>query len=198
VRDNQPNARRRRKRERKHLWPQGSLHRPSQALASGSLAGPVSLRARVSICQGYFYVMILYRGCATLGRVPCRVLGCAGSSVPGEGVVKASWGSAVARGSSRCLPGVCAARVVLGAVYGAIKIGLEYASPVLFAGALAAMTAGGIVVVVLMIVQGLFANGPIIYGILTSLVVFVVVSLLTRQASEGDAAAWYRRVSGTA
>jgi solute:Na+ symporter, SSS family len=66
------------------------------------------------------------------------------------------------------------------------------------AGALAAMTAGGIVVVVLMFVQGLFANGPIIYGILTSLVVFVAVSLLTRRTSEEDAAAWDRRVSGTA
>lgn len=50
----------------------------------------------------------------------------------------------------------------------------------------------------LMLVQGLFANGPIIYGILTSLVVFVVVSLLTRPASQGDAAAWDRRVRGTA
>ena len=66
------------------------------------------------------------------------------------------------------------------------------------AGALAAMAAGGIVVVALMLVQGLFANGPIIYGILTSLVVFVVVSLLTRPASQGDAAAWDRRVRGTA
>ncbi len=66
------------------------------------------------------------------------------------------------------------------------------------AGALAAMAAGGIVVVVLILVQGLFANGPIIYGILTSLVVFVVVSLLTRQASEEEVAAWDRRVSGTA
>ena len=66
------------------------------------------------------------------------------------------------------------------------------------AGALAAMAAGGVVVVVLMLVQGLFANGPIIYGILMSLVVFVVVSLLTRPASQGDAAAWDRRVRGTA
>ncbi len=66
------------------------------------------------------------------------------------------------------------------------------------AGALAAMAAGGIVVVVLMLVQGLFANGPIIYGMLTSLVVFVVVSLLTRHASEEEVAAWDRRVSGTA
>jgi solute:Na+ symporter, SSS family len=66
------------------------------------------------------------------------------------------------------------------------------------AGALAAMAAGGIVVVVLMLVQGLFANGPIIYGILTSLVVFVVVSLLTRQASEEEVAAWDRRVRGVA
>ncbi len=64
-------------------------------------------------------------------------------------------------------------------------------------GALAAMAAGGIVVVVLMLVQGLFANGPIIYGILTSLVVFVAVSLLTRRTSEEDAAAWDRRVSGS-
>ncbi len=48
-----------------------------------------------------------------------------------------------------------------------------------------------------MLVQGLFTIGPIIYGILTSLVVFVGVSLLTRRTSEEDAAAWDHRVSGS-
>jgi SSS family solute:Na+ symporter len=66
------------------------------------------------------------------------------------------------------------------------------------AGALAAMAAGSVVVVVLMFVRGLLSNDPIIYGMLVSLLVFVVVSLLTRQASEEDVAAWDRRVSGTA
>jgi len=60
------------------------------------------------------------------------------------------------------------------------------------------MAAGSVVVVVLMFVRGLLSNDPIIYGMLVSLLVFVVVSLLTRQASEEDVAAWDRRVSGTA
>lgn len=64
------------------------------------------------------------------------------------------------------------------------------------AGALAAMLVGSIVVVVLMLAQGLFSNAPIIYGMLTSLVVFVTVSLLTANQSDSHIDAWERRVKG--
>jgi Na+/proline symporter len=64
------------------------------------------------------------------------------------------------------------------------------------AGALASMAAGSIVVVVFMVVDGLFANTPIIWGILVSLVVFVVVSLLTPRPSEELMRAWERRLEG--
>jgi SSS family solute:Na+ symporter len=49
-----------------------------------------------------------------------------------------------------------------------------------------------------MIRDGLFANTPIIWGLLVSLVVFVVVSLLTPRASEERMRAWERRMGGTA
>lgn len=52
------------------------------------------------------------------------------------------------------------------------------------AGALASMAAGSVVVVTFMVVDGLFANTPIIYGIVVSLVVFVVVSLITPRLSK--------------
>jgi SSS family solute:Na+ symporter len=58
-------------------------------------------------------------------------------------------------------------------------------------GALASM-------VTLMATRGLFANTPIIYGIVVSLVVFVVVSLLTPRPSEEHMRAWERRMGGTA
>jgi solute:Na+ symporter, SSS family len=64
-------------------------------------------------------------------------------------------------------------------------------------GALASMLAGGVVVVALMVIQGLFANSAIYVGLLTSLVVFVVVSLLTPRASDDDELAWERRMQGT-
>jgi SSS family solute:Na+ symporter len=64
------------------------------------------------------------------------------------------------------------------------------------AGALASMAAGSVVVVALMIVDGLFSNLPIIYGMLVSLVVFVVVSLLTPRPSEERMRAWERRLEG--
>lgn len=64
------------------------------------------------------------------------------------------------------------------------------------AGALASMLASSVVVVGLMIRDGLLANSPIYVGLITSLVVFVVVSLFTRPSSRGDAAAWQRRVAG--
>jgi solute:Na+ symporter, SSS family len=64
------------------------------------------------------------------------------------------------------------------------------------AGALASVAAGSIVVVVFMVVYGLFVNTPIIWGILVSLVVFVVVSLLTPRPSEELMRAWERRLEG--
>jgi SSS family solute:Na+ symporter len=63
-------------------------------------------------------------------------------------------------------------------------------------GALASMVAGSIVVVVFMVVDGLFANTPIIYGMAVSLVVFVVVSLLTPRPSEDRMRTWEQRLTG--
>jgi len=64
------------------------------------------------------------------------------------------------------------------------------------AGALASMTAGSVVVVIFMVVDGLFANTPIIYGMLASLVVFVGVSLFTPKPSEEQMRTWERRLTG--
>jgi SSS family solute:Na+ symporter len=65
------------------------------------------------------------------------------------------------------------------------------------AGALASMAAGSVVVVVFMIVDGLFANTPIIWGMLASLVVFVVVSLVTPRTSGERMRAWENRLGGS-
>jgi solute:Na+ symporter, SSS family len=65
------------------------------------------------------------------------------------------------------------------------------------AGALASMAAGSVVVVTFMVLDGLFANTPIIWGMLASLVVFVVVSLLTPRPSEERMEAWERRLTGS-
>src|SRR5215210_6365215 len=65
------------------------------------------------------------------------------------------------------------------------------------AGALASMAAGSAVVVIFMIVDGLFANTPIIWGLLVSLVVFVVVSLLTPRPSEDRMRTWENRLRGS-
>jgi solute:Na+ symporter, SSS family len=51
-------------------------------------------------------------------------------------------------------------------------------------------------VVVFMVVDGLFANTPIIWGMLTSLVVFVVVSLFTPKPSVEQMRTWERRLTG--
>jgi solute:Na+ symporter, SSS family len=59
------------------------------------------------------------------------------------------------------------------------------------------MVVSSVVVVVFMVVDGLFANTPIIYGMLVSLVVFVVVSLLTPRPSEARMRAWERRLTGS-
>jgi SSS family solute:Na+ symporter len=45
--------------------------------------------------------------------------------------------------------------------------------------------------------DGLFANTPIIWGMLASLVVFVVVSLLTARPFEERMEAWERRLTGS-
>ena len=63
--------------------------------------------------------------------------------------------------------------------------------------ALSSMLVGGVVVVALMAVQGLLANSPIYVGLLASLVVFVLVSFLTRRGSEDEELAWERRMQGT-
>ena len=65
------------------------------------------------------------------------------------------------------------------------------------AGALASMAAGSVVVVIFMVMDGLFANTPIIWGMLASLVVFVVVSLLTPRPSEDRMRTWERRLTGS-
>ncbi|OZM71052.1 sodium:solute symporter [Amycolatopsis antarctica] len=64
------------------------------------------------------------------------------------------------------------------------------------AGALVSMIAGSVVVVVSMIVAGLSANEPIYYGLLASLVAYVVVSLLTPRTPEAVLTAWNARVRG--
>ncbi len=66
------------------------------------------------------------------------------------------------------------------------------------AGALASMVVSSVVVVALMATRGLFSNDPIIYGMLVSLVIFVVVSLLTPKPSEERMRAWERRLTRTA
>jgi solute:Na+ symporter, SSS family len=65
------------------------------------------------------------------------------------------------------------------------------------AGALASMAAGSVVVVIFMVLDGLFANTPIIWGMLASLVVFVVVSLLTPKPSQERMRTWERQLTGS-
>jgi solute:Na+ symporter, SSS family len=54
--------------------------------------------------------------------------------------------------------------------------------------------------VIFMVKDGLFANSPIVWGLVASLVAFVVVSLLTPKPSEESMVAWERRLTegGTA
>jgi solute:Na+ symporter, SSS family len=68
------------------------------------------------------------------------------------------------------------------------------------AGALASMAAGSVAVVAFMVKDGLFANTPIIWGLVASLVAYVVVSLFTPKPSQERMAAWERRLTecGTA
>ncbi|GHC43513.1 sodium:solute symporter [Streptomyces flavofungini] len=64
------------------------------------------------------------------------------------------------------------------------------------AGALAAVSAGGLSVIGLMWHYGILANEPIYYGLLTSLVVYVAVSLATPPTDAATLAAWRERVAG--
>ncbi|NDZ81166.1 sodium:solute symporter [Streptomyces sp. SID10853] len=63
-------------------------------------------------------------------------------------------------------------------------------------GALASVAAGGLVVLGLMAKYGALANEPIYYGLLSSLVVYVVVSLVTRPTDAAVLAAWRERLAG--
>ncbi|WCE02422.1 sodium:solute symporter (plasmid) [Streptomyces sp. HUAS 31] len=65
-------------------------------------------------------------------------------------------------------------------------------------GALAATATGGITVIVLMATHGILANQPIYYGLLTSLVAYVLVSLATRPTDAAILDAWRERLAGHA
>ena len=82
------------------------------------------------------------------------------------------------------------------ALYFAVMIGAGYWGLRRARNADDYLVAGGIVVVALMATRGLFSNDPIIYGMLVSLVVFVVVSLLTPRTSAERMRAWERRLEG--
>ena len=61
-------------------------------------------------------------------------------------------------------------------------------------GALISMAVSSVVVIVLLLWRGLLSNDPIIYGLITSLVVFVVASLLTPEPPEERLEAWEKRL----
>ncbi|MFD3483433.1 sodium:solute symporter [Streptomyces sp. NPDC058665] len=63
-------------------------------------------------------------------------------------------------------------------------------------GALAAMIVGGLTVIGLMASYGILANEPIYYGLLASLALYLVVSLLTKPTDAAVLAAWRRRLAG--
>ncbi|MFB6949210.1 sodium:solute symporter [Streptomyces niveus] len=63
-------------------------------------------------------------------------------------------------------------------------------------GALASMIVGGLSVIGLMTAYGILANEPIYYGLIASLVVYVVVSLATKPTDAAVLAAWRRRLAG--
>ncbi|MCI9886881.1 sodium:solute symporter [Micrococcales bacterium 31B] len=83
--------------------------------------------------------------------------------------------------------------ILVGGLLIAILGGLVWKRGTL-AGALASMAVGAVVTVVSMIIMGLLANQPIYYGLLSSLVVYVVVSLLTKPTDPAILAEWDRRV----
>jgi solute:Na+ symporter, SSS family len=100
---------------------------------------------------------------------------------------------------------VVAVSLVLNDVVGALTVAYDLLTGALFVpivlgllwsrgtsrAAVASIAVSSVVIVAMMIVSGLYSNDPIIYGLLTSLVVFVGVSLATapteRQARRGGA-----------
>jgi SSS family solute:Na+ symporter len=65
-------------------------------------------------------------------------------------------------------------------------------------GALASMITGTVAVIAWMAIDGIAANSPIYWGLGTSLVVYVVVSLLTPRTPEPVLAVWTSRLNGSA
>ncbi|MCZ7460171.1 sodium:solute symporter [Streptomyces sp. WMMC940] len=63
-------------------------------------------------------------------------------------------------------------------------------------GALSSVVVGGLAVIALMGKFGILANEPIYYGLLASLVTYVVVSLATRPTDEAVLANWRERLAG--
>jgi solute:Na+ symporter, SSS family len=71
--------------------------------------------------------------------------------------------------------------LLTGALFGPIVLGLLWSRGTSRA-AVASIAVSSVVIVAMMIISGLYSNDPIIYGLLTSLVVFVGVSLDTAPA----------------
>ncbi|MER5403792.1 sodium:solute symporter [Streptomyces sp. NPDC002769] len=63
-------------------------------------------------------------------------------------------------------------------------------------GALASVVVGGLAVVGLMAAYGVLANEPVYYGLLSSLVVYVIVSLVTPATDPAVLVAWRERLAG--
>ncbi|MFB7595103.1 sodium:solute symporter [Streptomyces sp. NPDC056160] len=63
-------------------------------------------------------------------------------------------------------------------------------------GALASVIVGGLAVIGLMSGFGILANEPVYYGLLSSLVAYVAVSLATRPTDESVLAVWRERLAG--
>jgi SSS family solute:Na+ symporter len=96
---------------------------------------------------------------------------------------------------------VLASALVLNNVVGALTVAYDLLTGALFVpimaailwrrpppiAAVASMAVSSVVIVVLMVTRGLYSNDPIIFGLLTSLVVFVGVTLLTPRRDHTEA-----------
>ncbi|MFE5921116.1 sodium:solute symporter [Streptomyces sp. NPDC002285] len=65
-------------------------------------------------------------------------------------------------------------------------------------GALASVAVGGLAVIALMATYGILANEPVYYGLLSSLAVYIAVSLMTRPTDAAVLDAWRERLAGRA
>ncbi|WP_328427503.1 sodium:solute symporter [Streptomyces sp. NBC_00443] len=65
-------------------------------------------------------------------------------------------------------------------------------------GALAAVAVGGLAVIALMATYGILANEPVYYGLLSSLAVYIAVSLMTKPTDAAVLDAWRERLAGRA